>query len=48
MPKLKTQVPISIGMPYYLLQKVEELAKAQDISRSSFIVQIIKEKLGED
>lgn len=48
MPKLRTQVPVSVGMPYDLLQKVDELAKAQDISRSSFIVQIIKEKLGED
>lgn len=48
MSNRKNQIPVSIGIPYDLLQKVDELAKEQDLSRSSFVVQIIKEKLGED
>ena len=48
MSKRKNRIPVNIGIPYDLLQKVKELAKAQDLSRSRFIVQIIKEKLGED
>lgn len=42
---LKNKVPVSVGIPFYLLTKVDEMAEKEDISRSDFVVQAIIEKI---
>lgn len=38
-------IPVSIGVPFYLLQSIDYFAKEANTSRSKYIVKILKEKL---
>ena len=40
----KNKVPVSVGIPFNLLLKIDEVADQDRISRSELIVQILKEK----
>ena len=49
MPKVtKTAVPVSIGIPFDLLNEVDELAGNMNMSRSSYVVEAIREKVKKD
>ena len=39
------KIPVSVGIPFDLLISIEQLAKEQQLSRSEFIVNILKEKI---
>lgn len=43
----KNRVPVSIGVPFDLLFKIDEIASNEQISRSELIVKILQEKLKE-
>lgn len=49
MPRVtKTAIPVSIGVPFDLLNQVDELAENLNISRSSYVVEAIREKVKKD
>lgn len=48
MSKLRTCVPVSIGIPYDLLTKIDEIAAERNLSRSSFVVKVLEEKLEQE
>lgn len=41
----KNRVPVSVGIPFDLLQEVDELANKENTSRSDFVVQALLEKV---
>lgn len=43
--QLTCSIPISIAVPYELLQSINYFAKEANTSRSKYIVKILKEKL---
>lgn len=42
---LKNRIPVSVSIPYDLLQEIDELANAEKLSRSNFIVKILQQNL---
>ncbi|MBR3654874.1 MAG: hypothetical protein IKN62_05535 [Elusimicrobia bacterium] len=44
----KTCVPVSIGIPFDLLAKTDEIVEQQETSRSNYVVQALREKIERD
>ena len=42
---IKNRIPVSVSIPYDLLQKIDEFANKDRLSRSNFIVKILKQNL---
>jgi len=40
----KTKVPVSVGIPFDLLQETDEIVMQKKLSRSEYIVLALKEK----
>ncbi len=41
-------MPATIGIPFDLLQQVDELANDKNLSRSSYVVEALREKVKRD
>lgn len=48
MAKIRTCIPVSVGIPYDLLAEIDELTEEQNISRSNYTVQALREKVERD
>lgn len=45
---IKNRVPVSVGIPFDLLAKVDEKANENNASRSDYVVQALREKIQRD
>jgi hypothetical protein len=45
---LKNKIPVSVGIPFDLLSLIDEKAKENDLSRSDYVVQALREKVEQE
>lgn len=45
---IKNRVPVSVGIPFDLLTKTDEKANENNVSRSDYVVQALREKIQRD
>ena len=49
MPRtIRTSIPVCVGIPLDLLDQIDELAKSKYVTRSSYVVEAIREKVKKD
>jgi len=44
----KNKVPVTVGIPFDLLRQVDEKAYDENLSRSEYVVQALKEKINSE